>query len=688
MDFVNPMLLYGATAAVVPIVLHLIMRQRPRPLVFPALRLIQQRRQANTRRLRLRHWLLLLMRMAALVLLALALARPSINASGLGADQELPVSAVLIFDTSVRMTYRHENRTRLEQAQELGRWLLAQLPPQSQVAVLESSLSSAVYQVDLAAARERIGRLGTVTVERPLQEIFGEAARLLKAGQHSRREIYVFSDLTAAGWPRQAQGALARPLEGLSDLGLYLIDVGVEQPKNVGLGELVLSAQSLARTSQLAIRTDVGSVGVAGPRTIELWVEDASGRASKRSQETATLSPDAPASVEFVPFSLELGVRQGSVRVVGEDALTADDVRYFTVQVEPAWRVLLVGEAPAVRSVRLVEEALAPRSFRQSGRARFDCRVADYADLSGERLEGTSAVLLVDPPSLKPEIWQALAEFVFRGGGLGIFLGPSAQPVARFNEPAAQELLPGPLAQQARRPESDLFLRPLELSHPILARFRPLGDGVPWDTLPVTRYWQFEHLIDGCQAVLPYSNGEPALIERSVGAGRVLTLTTPAAPRPGESPWNLLPTGIDAWPYLILMNELTLYLCGANDATFNYRAGQVAVVRARGRSVPSSYVLTAPNAEPQRRGADPRQSAIAITATDLPGNYLLQAGGQDDRFVAGFSVNLSPESTQLTRLTAEEIDTLLEPLSFELARTQEEIRRQVSLGRVGRELYP
>src|SRR5436853_3909420 len=81
MAFVNLSLLLGGAFVAIPVILHLIMRQRPKQLIFPALRFVHERRLANQRRLQLRHWLLLALRCGALGLLALALARPSV-ASG------------------------------------------------------------------------------------------------------------------------------------------------------------------------------------------------------------------------------------------------------------------------------------------------------------------------------------------------------------------------------------------------------------------------------------------------------------------------------------------------------------------------------------------------------------------------------------------------------------------------------
>src|ERR1041385_5401867 len=113
MTFLHVALLGGAALVAVPIILHLVMRQQPRHLEFPALRFIKQRESANRRRLKLRHILLLCCRCAAIALLALALARPSIRASGTFGDQEAPVAAALVFDTSLRMQYRQQNKSRL-----------------------------------------------------------------------------------------------------------------------------------------------------------------------------------------------------------------------------------------------------------------------------------------------------------------------------------------------------------------------------------------------------------------------------------------------------------------------------------------------------------------------------------------------------------------------------------------------
>ena len=55
-------------------------------------------------------------------------------------------------------------------------------------------------------------------------------------------------------------------------------------------------------------------------------------------------------------------------------------------------------------------------------------------------------------------------------------------------------------------------------------------------------------------------------------------MTTPISDRPDRDAWNLLPVG-DAWPFLVLVNEMASYLVGSTGQQLNYYAGQTAVLQ-------------------------------------------------------------------------------------------------------------
>jgi hypothetical protein len=764
MAFANLSLLLGGLLIAIPVVLHLIMRPRPKHLVFPALRFIKQRRESNRRTLQLRQWMLLLLRCLAIGLLAATLARPSVSSAAVGnwliigglvallliaillsafaavqkrgkvlvgslsatslvlligllamlvstltggskvkiGDQEAPVAAALVIDTAPRMQYRHENRTRLEQVQETAHWLLRELPADSEVAVIDARAGAAVFAVDEGAAKKVIERLQTTGVPRPLSAVLEEALDLVRNSSKSRKEVYVFTDLTEAAWSGGSTASLRQRLDEAPDVLLYLIDVGVRDPQNFGLGQLQLSAQSLPRNSPLRVQTELVHVGSGGARSIELYVEEPDVRlpmirdgktllpaSQRRSQETCSFDSRGSQQVQFQLRGLELGVHQGYVRIVGEDGLAADDVRYFTVEVKDAWPVLVA--APQGVNTSLLTEAIAPYQYRQTGEARFDCDVIDQNDLANRSLNDYAAVCLVDPAPLTPPVWESLAKYAQRGGGVAIFLGHNASATASFNEPAAQLLLPGPLARQWRAGGRDLYVAPRTLDHPILAPFRPIASTVPWNQFPVFRHWDFDELSPDARVILPFGNNKPAIIERSMGKGRVLTMTTPVSDtaRPaGRQPWNELPTGDNAWPYFVLANEIMSYLVESGEVKLNYQTGETAVLANHAGRDPERYQLFMPgDAVDEVRAGDGR---VTVKFTELPGAYRLKGKLGDDGPVVsrGFCVNLSPQSTDLAPAPPGRLDELLGPDRYQLARNREEINREIGEARIGREFYP
>jgi hypothetical protein len=707
MTFLNVSLLAGTALIAVPIILHLIMRRKPTLFEFPALRFVQKKHDTNQRKLNLRHILLLLLRAGIIAFLAFALARPSVQFGGALGSQEAPVAAALIFDAAPRMEYLRENQTRLQAAKEMGLWLLAQLPQESEIAVLDTRQGAGSFQADRSAARHSIERLDTVPNSQPLTSAVDEALRLLKESALAQKEMYIFTDFSRGAWPLATAPQLQESLKKLPGVGIYVIDVGVPDPVDYSLGEPRLSAEVLSNRSPLTIQTEltkkgsgVFSLGMNKPgtsnektpdpflRTVELYLIDADGKPQKRSAETVAVAPGEAQQIEFSLATLGLGVHQGFLQIVGQDALAADDKRFFSVEVKPPWRVLIAAPKPADSYSIFLTEALAPSVFRKRGQARFDCEITDLENLSKKNLPDYAALFLLDPTPLEPILWQKLSDYAADGHGVAIFLGRNAQPMDSFNTPQAQELLPGNLLRQARRPEGDLHLAPRDMQHPMLAPFRAQSGSIPWDRSPIFRYWELDKLHPGVGVVLLFSDGRPAVLERPVGSGRALTITTPVSDRPNQNPWNLLPVSDEAWPFLILVNQMASYLVGSGNEQLNYFAGQTAVLQLDPETQRANYLLTGPGDVSVPLSADPQHHRLVITATEQPGFYRVQSGGREAGFDRGLSVNLAPEQTQLERLDKKELAQIFAPDKIRIAQTKQQIDRDISMGRVGRELFP
>jgi len=66
----------------------------------------------------------------------------------------------------------------------------------------------------------------------------------------------------------------------------------------------------------------------------------------------------------------------------------------------------------------------------------------------------------------------------------------------------------------------------------------------------------------------------------------------------------------------------------------------------------------------------------------------VQAGGDVSGVDRGLCVNLSPQATRLERLPRERLREFFGDAAFRLVRDQSQLDREVTSGRVGRELFP
>jgi hypothetical protein len=607
------------------------------------------------------------------------------------------------------MDYLHENRTRLDAARELVLWLLAQFPPESQVAVITSHPESAAFQVDLGAAKHRVDGLKTAANVQPaLTSGIEEAVRLLSQSPLERKEIYIFTDLAKVAWPMQDASRLQERLGQSPEIGIHVIDVGTAQPANLALGELGLSGQVVSNRSTLKVEADVSSLGIGGKHTVEIDLLEPNPKAKlpgvrapqNSGQKTVEIEPGQTQRVAFPLSGLAQGTHQGWVQILGQDGLAADDRRYFTIEVKPPWPILVAAPKPEKDYAFFLTRALAPPSWRLSGRAPFQCTVVAQDELARTDLKPYAAVCLVDPKPMVEEVWRKLADFIAEGHGLAVFLGRNAEPVTSFNQGPAQDVLAGKLLRKAHWPDDSLVLAPRNLEHPVLAALR--GYPVPWYRHPVYCYWQLGPLPEGVHVIAPFSDDGPAILERPLGKGRAITMTTPVSDDPNRDPWNLLPA-IEPWPLMIVASKMADYLVGAESQALNCYAGQPAVLELDPQVKLHNYFLTRPEGtgtdgtKPEgtkpdrvdvRLTPDLKQQRLVVTSTEQPGNYRVQAGGTAGGVDRGFSVNIRPDLTRLERRSDEELAALFGSVPYRIARSREQIELNVSTGRVGRELFP
>src|SRR3954465_14755996 len=107
MNFLAPAFFAGLLAIAIPVIIHLINRERKVVVEFPSLMFLQRIPYRSVRRQKIRHLLLLILRCLAVALLVAAFARPFFERKHTAIGASGAREVVILLDRSSSMGYAH-----------------------------------------------------------------------------------------------------------------------------------------------------------------------------------------------------------------------------------------------------------------------------------------------------------------------------------------------------------------------------------------------------------------------------------------------------------------------------------------------------------------------------------------------------------------------------------------------------
>ncbi|OWK36121.1 hypothetical protein FRUB_08684 [Fimbriiglobus ruber] len=714
-------MIVGAALVGLPILLHLIMKQEPKRLLFPALRFLKQKQRTNQRKMRLRHLILLALRMLLIALFAVTLFQPKIPSSGLSLAGEQPVAAVLIVDTTPSMGYKADNKSRLDEARRRALELLDDLPPGSRVAVLDPADPTGTWEQSAGDARRKIEGMkephgGGPPVTAALftaYQLFRTIDRESDGAEAMPRLVAVFSDRTAECWQadraddlKKAAADLA-PLAGNQSVAHLFVDVGVDRPVNVGITSAQVSPQLANANQPVSLIVTVQATGPDVPTAV-LRVSLDDGPPERKAVDN--LPAGTPRAVTMTFKDLKPGVHAVKATLETDDALLFDNVRYATFRVGAARKILTLSDDP--------DDALFWQLAHEA-KGEFGCDVAKPdADIDFGPYEFVCLLNVADPSrplparqgagagALQRTLWDKLAGYVKRGGKVLVIPGPREKVAPAAYDPTVANdptsgLLPGKLVQVI---DTNTFPAP----EPPAAGQPPPVDrraGVTWATKPDDRperhpltapfkqwnllgnvdflmnprkawkYWEVKPVEDkDVSVVVAYDDADdptkrhPAVLERTFpGGGKVLLLTTRMDDPEYDQRWNnYWLTGGSSWP-VVFPHLLASYLAGnAADAVYNFTTGRPVAI-ALPKSSPGGaagqgrkLVFEGPGVSGPEAYPEvgDRQADLRLSAARTLTPGNYLLRTEDRSWQEGFSLNPPAEESNLSKVPVEVIEAV------------------------------
>ncbi len=587
MQFFNPLLLAGAALFAVPLIIHLLNRQRHKTRPWAAMEFLLRAYQKQRNRLRNENLLLLLLRCLVPIVLALAIARPMLkNASGLLAGSGT-THHVLVLDGTYSMGLRGDGA---QSPFERGRTLIGRLLERYEQNTARTDKVSLV----LAGVRPRFLvrddlDLGTaknqwLSMQKPedaatdLGDALRQVADALQEGGDADAEVLVFSDLQARSFGRALAAPAAEAAPELTDTlrdvvdrlqkrpgtRLHWIDVGPFAEQHAG-GQLDNQQITDLRIDQPAavLRAPVEFVASLKNRSqqavsLEVTLDVDGGEPARK---VVQLPAGADGEADFQISFRETGRRRVHVQVQN-DGLPADDERFLTVDVRERIRVLLVDGAAADDPLRahrhLWRSILDPDA---EALPTFAVEAVDALALLGGQVtpQNHDVIVLADVDRLNARAASGLVDALRAGRGLFVVYGEQTDADS-FNlllHAAGEGPQPFRLVRPYGGAAGSSVVRSATIEvpdHPAFGEFEEPIYREAFQAIPVWRWFGTApdslHPDATVLSRVTDADRSPLFVARAFGEGKALFCTTLLASEYRPDRWNRFDDPIVAFPLL------------------------------------------------------------------------------------------------------------------------------------------
>lgn len=662
-SFLNSAVLLAAAAALIPLILHLFSKRRVKVVEFSSLKHLKQMQKRQVRRLKIRQLLLLLLRMLIILAVVLAFARPTTEGGNIGSHAE--VSAVVVVDNSASMQRYVADGVLYDLAVERTEELLATFSESDDIAVVPTVPLVEVETADVftsaAVALEKLRRLAASDLPGDMEQALDRAGSLLETAANLNKELYIISD-------RQRSALPEAPLLAETGANVYILDLPLEENDNAGIltvdfgGQLILPGHDFDITATLKNYSGEARDDLI----VSLFLDG-----TRVAQTDAVVGAGEQAAVRFSRSVSRAGLHSGYVEL-SDDAFPGDNRWYFSFTIPEQFNVLIINDDPASRLMSL---ALSPSPDMAQY---WSVKIAATDELSGINVFDYDAIFLSGIPRLPQMYVDRLKAFVRNGRSLFLSYG-AGTPLDQYNAvwaPVTGVSIDEPIDPDFTR-AGYYTLADVDIDHPVFNVFsfdQNQPPEIKFYTLPTVSAGVDANVIAG------FSGNRPALVESSLGRGRILTWLAPMAPQYNDLAGHSF--------FVPFVSRIAEYLAsGLSSYDMTLFSGQT-ITRSVELSggIDSPVEMETPDSLRVTLPPEEQQGALVVRARPInrPGIYHLYFQGRE---IDRFAVNINPTECNLTAVDADQFADALGAPQAPLLEEDVALAGAVAELRFGKELW-
>ncbi len=667
MTFLNPLVLLGLIASVIPVILHLLNLRKLKTVDFSTLRFIKELQKTSIRNLKTQQIILLILRTLIVICCVMAFSRPTIESSLPAIGSHAKTSIIVILDNTLSMDISDAGGNRFSKAKSIASQIASAMKEGDELAFIPLSSIASQRKRSFSRNKEFISKEIASCLPNPAQSTINDALRatqgLLDASMNVHKEVYLITDIQQS----QLSSILSDSVKLFDEkTGVFIIPMQNGKPAdNITIDTLIMLTSMFEKDKAAEIQarlTNSGENDISGI-IVSMFFNDV--RVAQQSIDvkagntnTITLSaPPKKSGIIRVSFTIEA------------DALDHDNKRHAAFIIPPSPIVGAISSGTSSEFLKLASSASA----------------GSYAMYAGEQ-SGTVNYeehdIVIFTSGLNRNEAQRLDAYIQSGGTALIFPNESQDPKEQISSLTLLGL--APLQVQEFSEKSPGLCISVDRQHPV---FRGVFKGLEMETTLGDSPKIKRALISGGGQSLIQMQGGSFFTEIRRGEGKLLYCAVPPSPEWSTFPYTgLMPTLIHrSLQYLSAKEMLTSELISGDDA--------IALIPAKSMKSPGQIIRVSDptGIESQVQGLTvPGGISVHIGRLFKPGVYAISS--KDNESLTAITVNIPGEEGHLQCASETDLLSGLQkrlnaPNTVRILDASGRIGDSVAKARIGTELW-
>ena len=334
MVFLNPSILLGLLAASIPILIHILNFRKLKKVEFSTLAFLKELQKSKIKKIKIKQWLLLLLRTLIIIFLVLAFARPTLEGTYFGGTSSTAKSSVaFVIDNSFSMSLIKDKGSLFNKSKTEAKKIISQMQNGDEFYFI-TSCDSVSHFTNKNSAINYISQLDISLLTESLSMKIGTATNVLTEAQNINKELYLFSDFQKTTFV----DSVKTNFSATNNIKLYSFDVGENNISNLSVTNLRIVNSIVEINKPITFSTVINNFSQTDVSDIVVSLVL---NGKTRARQNVSLKKFSQKEIKFNTSLNSTGTIEAEVHLE-EDNIIQDNIAYSIFYIPEKIKILLL----------------------------------------------------------------------------------------------------------------------------------------------------------------------------------------------------------------------------------------------------------------------------------------------------------------------------------------------------------